>query len=178
MVLVINHFLSRSTALGHCEILYFLLESLEDSSDIDVQDNIHATPAHDAAEYGQTEAMILLLRHGANVNIKDTVSHRSLRYVCTCNTIGGAWILRLIRADHCHCGGFYVHPVTSQRGSVTEEVEWEGGMKPRKYLYYGPGHLSHYFSPCYYENFACKWYRVNLHCLISSWTLITVSLLL
>ena len=65
-------------ALGHCEILYFLLESLEDGSDIDILDHIHATPAHDAAEYGQTEAMILLLKHGANVNIKDTVSYKGL----------------------------------------------------------------------------------------------------
>ena len=80
-LLVINRFLSRSTALGHCEILHFLLESLEDSSDINVQDNIHATPAHDAAEYGQTEAMVLLLRHGANVNIKDTVCGKILRYI-------------------------------------------------------------------------------------------------
>jgi len=51
------------------------LDTLEDKNDIDVLDHIHATPAHDAAEYGQTEAMILLLQHGANINIKDTVRH-------------------------------------------------------------------------------------------------------
>lgn len=62
------------TALGQSEILQFFLNTLEEKNDIDVLDHIHATPAHDAAEYGQKEAMILLLKHGANVNIKDTVS--------------------------------------------------------------------------------------------------------
>lgn len=62
------------TALGQSEILQFFLNTLEEKTDIDVLDHIHATPAHDAAEYGQKEAMILLLKHGASVNIKDTVS--------------------------------------------------------------------------------------------------------
>jgi len=66
---------STFTALGHSDILRFFLDTLEDKNDIDVLDHIHATPAHDAAEYGQTEAMILLLQHGANINIKDTVRH-------------------------------------------------------------------------------------------------------
>ena len=67
--------LHMAAALGHSDILRFFLDTLEDENDIDVLDHIHATPAHDAAEYGQTEAMILLLKHGANTNIKDTVGH-------------------------------------------------------------------------------------------------------
>ena len=55
-------------------MLRYFLDSLENKEDVDIQDHIHATPAHDAAEYGQTQSMLLLLKYGANVNIKDTVS--------------------------------------------------------------------------------------------------------
>ena len=62
-----------NVALGHMEILKFFLDSLENRESINVQDHIHATPAHDAAEYGQTQAMLLLLKHGADITIKDSV---------------------------------------------------------------------------------------------------------
>lgn len=55
-------------------MLQFFLENLEDKNDIDVLDHIHATPAHDAAEFGQHESLLMLLKNGANINIKDTVS--------------------------------------------------------------------------------------------------------
>ena len=41
---------------------------------MNVMDHIHATPAHDAAEYGQSEALLLLLKAGADVTLKDMVS--------------------------------------------------------------------------------------------------------
>lgn len=66
------------TALGHCDILTFLVDHLEDKSDIDVLDHIHATAAHDAAEYGQMEALLILLRHRADISIKDTVYQSNL----------------------------------------------------------------------------------------------------
>lgn len=62
-------------ALGQCDILQYFLEHLKRKRDVNVTDNIHATPAHDAAEYGQMESMLLLLRHGADLTIKDTASH-------------------------------------------------------------------------------------------------------
>lgn len=63
-----------STASGNTEILKFLLDHLTDKKDVDVTDNINATPAHDAAEYGQIKTMLLLLKYGADVRIADTVS--------------------------------------------------------------------------------------------------------
>ena len=68
-------------ASGNTEILLFYLENLEDVNDINVTDNINATPAHDAAEYGKLQAMLLLLKHGADITIKDTVR---LKY---CNSL-------------------------------------------------------------------------------------------
>lgn len=62
-----------TVAQGQTEMLRFFLDSLENESDVNVQDHIHATPAHDAAEYGKTQSMLLLLKYGADVNIKDTV---------------------------------------------------------------------------------------------------------
>ena len=55
-------------------MLQFFLDNLEDKNDINVLDHIHATPAHDAAEFGQQETLLMLLKHGANISIKDTVS--------------------------------------------------------------------------------------------------------
>ena len=63
-----------STAQGHTDILCYLLENLENKGDVNVLDHIHATPAHDAAEFGQMESMLLLLKNGADISIKDTVS--------------------------------------------------------------------------------------------------------
>ena len=61
-------------ASGNTDILKFMLENLEEKKDVNVTDNINATPAHDAAEYGKVKAMLLLLKHGADINITDTVS--------------------------------------------------------------------------------------------------------
>lgn len=61
------------TAQGNTDILRYLLENLENKSDVNVLDHIHATPAHDAAEYGQMQSMLLLLKNGADIAIKDTV---------------------------------------------------------------------------------------------------------
>ncbi len=70
-----THTLSHAhTAQGNVDILKFFVERLEDPGDINIQDNIQATPAHDAAEFGQTQAMIVLLKAGADLNIQDYVS--------------------------------------------------------------------------------------------------------
>ena len=50
-----------------------MLDNLEQKTDVNVTDNINATPAHDAAEYGKMKAMLLLLKYGADINITDTV---------------------------------------------------------------------------------------------------------
>ena len=63
----------QSPAQGHTDILQYLLENLENKNDVNALDHIHATPAHDAAEYGQMESMLLLLKNGADISIKDTV---------------------------------------------------------------------------------------------------------
>ena len=62
-------------------MLQFFLDNLEDKNDINVLDHIHATPAHDAAEFGQQETLLMLLKHGANISIKDTVSALQLVHV-------------------------------------------------------------------------------------------------
>lgn len=67
-----------SPAHGCLEMLQFYLENLEDKNDINVLDHIHATPALDAAEFGQQESLLMLLKYGANINIKDTVSALTL----------------------------------------------------------------------------------------------------
>lgn len=51
-----------------------MVENLDDSSDINVQDHIQATPLHDATEFGEFQTMVVLLQHGADLNIKDNVS--------------------------------------------------------------------------------------------------------
>ena len=71
------------TAQGHTDILRYLLDNLENKDDVNVLDHIHATPAHDAAEYGQMQSMLLLLRNGADISIKDTV--KALLYKCMHN---------------------------------------------------------------------------------------------
>lgn len=43
---------------------------------MNVTDNINATPAHDAAEYGKIKTMLLLLKNGADISITDTVSNQ------------------------------------------------------------------------------------------------------
>lgn len=58
------------------EILKFYLENLEDKNDVNTTDNINATPAHDAAEYGKLKAILLLLKYGADISIEDTVRRR------------------------------------------------------------------------------------------------------
>lgn len=59
---------------GHISVLEFLLSKLSNKADVDVLDDIHATPAHDAVENGHTEALAVLLKYGADVNITDSVS--------------------------------------------------------------------------------------------------------
>ena len=63
-----------ATALGHVDLLTYLIENLEDTSDINIQDNISATPLHDAAEFGELQTMAVLLKYGADLNIKDNVT--------------------------------------------------------------------------------------------------------
>ena len=67
-------FLSLSVAHGFVGVLEYLLQSAEDKNAINSLDNISATPAHDAAEFGQLEKMLVLIKHGADITIKDTVS--------------------------------------------------------------------------------------------------------
>lgn len=62
-------------AQGNLDILRFFLANLENENDVDIQDSIQATPAHDAAEFGQTQALILLLKSGADLTIQDYVRH-------------------------------------------------------------------------------------------------------
>lgn len=62
------------------DILHYLVRSLENKNDINVLDHIHATPAHDAAEYGQMQALLLLLNNGADISIKDTVRISIIMY--------------------------------------------------------------------------------------------------
>ena len=77
----------HTTAQGHTDILHYLLENMENKDDVNVLDHIHATPAHDAAEYGQMESMLLLLRNGADISIKDTVRHSYRFTIETCNSM-------------------------------------------------------------------------------------------
>lgn len=71
---------SPNTASGNTDILKFLLDNLENKKDVNVTDNINATPAHDAAEYGKIKTMLLLLKNGADISITDTVSNQLHEY--------------------------------------------------------------------------------------------------
>ena len=66
--------LSLSVAHGFVGVLEYLLQSVKDKNAINSLDDISATPAHDAAEFGQLETMLVLIKHGADITIKDTVS--------------------------------------------------------------------------------------------------------
>ena len=77
----LGSFCHPSLAHGCTEMLQFFLDNLEDKNDINVLDHIHATAAHDAAEFGQQETLLMLLKHGANISIKDTVSALQLVHV-------------------------------------------------------------------------------------------------
>lgn len=62
------------TGLGHIGVLEYLLSKCQSNPEyVNVLDEIHATPAHDAVENGQTAALAVLLKYGADINIKDTV---------------------------------------------------------------------------------------------------------
>lgn len=63
-------------AHGFAGVLEYLIQAMQDKTKINPLDAIKATPAHDAAEFGQLETMLVLLRHGADINIKDTVRAR------------------------------------------------------------------------------------------------------
>ena len=73
-ITLLGSFCHPSLAHGCTEMLQFFLDNLEDKNDINVLDHIHATAAHDAAEFAQQETLLMLLKHGANISIKDTVS--------------------------------------------------------------------------------------------------------
>ena len=47
-----------------CRCLEYLLQSVEDKNAINSLDDISATPAHDAAEFGQLETMLVLVNTG------------------------------------------------------------------------------------------------------------------
>ena len=76
-----NQSSSPTTAKNEAISPLFFLDNLEDKNDINVLDHIHATAAHDAAEFGQQETLLMLLKHGANISIKDTVSALQLVHV-------------------------------------------------------------------------------------------------
>ena len=68
-------------AQGYTDLLEYFIENLEDKSDINVRDDILATPAHDAAEFGERDSFLILLRNGADITIKDKVhNYCSSRY--------------------------------------------------------------------------------------------------
>ena len=60
--------------LGHISVLEFLLSKLSNKKDVNILDDIHATPAHDAVENGQIDALAVLLKYGADMSIMDSVS--------------------------------------------------------------------------------------------------------
>lgn len=60
-----------AAAQGYTDLLEYFIENLEDKSDINVRDDILATPAHDAAEFGERDSFLILLRNGADITIKD-----------------------------------------------------------------------------------------------------------
>ena len=66
--------LSSAIAHGFVSVLEYLLKSVKDKNAINSLDDISATPAHDAAEFGQLGTMLVLIKHGADINVKDTVS--------------------------------------------------------------------------------------------------------
>ena len=57
----------------HLEILRYFLDSLDSTEDVNVTDHANYTPLHDAADEGVPQAVQLLLRHGARVDIKNKV---------------------------------------------------------------------------------------------------------
>eukprot|EP00731_Ephydatia_muelleri_P013653 Em0007g963a len=62
-----------AAGLGHIGVLEYLLSKCQSNPEyVNVLDEIHATPAHDAVENGQTAALAVLLKYGADINIKDT----------------------------------------------------------------------------------------------------------
>ncbi len=64
-------------AQGYTDLLEYFIENLEDLSDINVRDDILATPAHDAAEFGEDDSFFVLLKNGADITIKDKVSNHA-----------------------------------------------------------------------------------------------------
>ena len=55
------------------DILRYLVDTLENGDDINITDNSNYTPLHDAAEEDNVQAVQLLLKHGARVDIKNKV---------------------------------------------------------------------------------------------------------
>ena len=66
--------MSNIIAQGYTDLLEYFIDSLDDLSDMNVRDDILATPAHDAAEFGEINSLLVLLKHGADITIKDKVS--------------------------------------------------------------------------------------------------------
>ena len=67
--------MSTITAQGYTDLLEYFIDSLDDLSDMNVRDDILATPAHDAAEFGEINSLLVLLKHGADITIKDKVKN-------------------------------------------------------------------------------------------------------
>lgn len=117
-------------------ILKFLLDNLEDPDDVNVTDNINATPAHDAAEYGKIKTMLLLLKHKADISITDTVRSTNL-------VLGVSWVLWVLAEVAGEVGAptmdCHLPPDSSQSGrwelppSVTYgtslQPKWHSGSK-------------------------------------------------
>lgn len=54
----------------------YLINMLPDKTAINISDDSGSTPAHDAAEFGEKETLIVLLRNGADVTL--------MNQVCSC----------------------------------------------------------------------------------------------
>lgn len=55
-------------------MLQFLIDKLPDKSDINVSDDLGSTAAHDAAEFGEHDTLMVLLKNGADISLLNEVS--------------------------------------------------------------------------------------------------------
>ena len=74
-------------AEGLADLLEFLIQCLHDKTNMNIGDDIGSTAAHDAAEFGEHDALLVLLKHGADISIKNQVIFISICLIFSINTI-------------------------------------------------------------------------------------------
>ena len=81
-----SDFSALARATGYCDNLEVMKLLIAHGAEVNTRDRFGATPLHDAASYGRTEAIQTLLQHGADPKAKDDKGRTPLTMVVSYGT--------------------------------------------------------------------------------------------